>query len=376
MASSSRRPPSAASRWASRRTASSSGNRTSAGSSPSPAVEVDLRPAPLTSTSVTPGQAQQRLERPGADHVAAQRLVDREHGRRRRPGARSRAAPRRPGAGSAPRGSRASRSRTSSRRAQLDRQRTCATAVMPPRRSRRQPGQHLGRGPAERAAPGAHRPQAEVDGLVEPALVGHLREPPAPWSAAATASARTPVAAHHQPQRGRVARTARTGVPAEATPATVGTDQHQHPVAAGDHLLDQRVDAAGQVDAPRVSWPRWAAESASRTAKAWSAPVRPGVPGQHAQPVAPRQRLAQRPRAEPAGGLAQRVPADAVDAVEPEHPVDARPERVGVDDHGRARSARPPGASAHANVVAPAPPEPPTTPTRHARARRRRRRRR
>ena len=56
-------------------------------------------------------------------------------------------------------------------------------------------------------------------------------------------------------------------------------------------------------------------------------------------------------------------------AVEPQHPVDARAERVAVDDHrvGPLRAAACPRAQA--SVVAPAPPEPPITPTTRPRRR-------
>ena len=122
---------------------------------------------------------------------------------------------------------------------------------------------------------------------------------------------------------------------ADATPATVGT--------VGTNTRSHRATSSSTSGSTvrgrsttTVSWPRCAADSASRTANACRLPGGPGVPGQHAEPVAARQRLAQRAAAEPPGRLAQRVPPDAVVVVEAEDPVDARAERVGVDDHGRA----------------------------------------
>jgi hypothetical protein len=48
---------------------------------------------------------------------------------------------------------------------------------------------------------------------------------------------------------------------------------------------------------------------------------------------APRQRLAQGASAEPAGRLAQLVPAHAVAGLQAKHPVDPRPQRIQVDHH-------------------------------------------
>ena len=163
--------PAAASRWASRRTASSSGKRDVGRARARRRGRRRPASGPLTRTSVTPGEPQQRLERPGADHVAAQRLVDGEHGgvahrsavlpqrlghpvrgqrrRRRRRAARGRRRPARP--------ARPSRHAAAAAR----RQQLASTS-----RAARASG----------AAPGPHRPEPEVDRLGEPALVGHRGE--------------------------------------------------------------------------------------------------------------------------------------------------------------------------------------------------------
>ena len=146
-----------------------------------------------------------------------------------------------------------------------------------------------------------------------------------------------PVAAHHQPQRRPGRGTARTGAPPRPAPRrsapsarTPGRSAPPAPRPAGRRVRGRSTTT--------VSWPRWAAAMRVADGEGLEAALRSGVPGQHAEPVAPRQRLAQRAAAEPAGRLAQRVPPDAVVAVEPEDPVDARPERVGVDDDGRTRT--------------------------------------
>ena len=72
-------PAEAASRWASRRTASSSGNRTVGRLEAATAVEVDVVGA-VDQHVGDAGRPQQRLERAGADDLAPQRLVDGEHG--------------------------------------------------------------------------------------------------------------------------------------------------------------------------------------------------------------------------------------------------------------------------------------------------------
>ena len=78
--------------------------------------------------------------------------------------------------------------------------------------------------------------------------------------------------------------------------------------------------------------------------------------------VATRQRLPQRPGAEPAGGLAEPVPADPVPRLQAEHPVHPGTEGVGVTTSARPRRAAT-CPSAQAKVVAPAPPLAPVTPT-------------
>ena len=84
---------------------------------------------------------------------------------------------------------------------------------------------------------------------------------------------------------------------------------------------------------------RAARPRAPRASRTPAASRRVGRPGQHREPARARQRLAQRPRAQPAGGLQHRVPADPVGGLEPEHPVDARADRVGVDQQRRSRPA-------------------------------------
>ena len=111
-------------------------------------------------------------------------------------------------------------------------------------------------------------------------------------------------------------------------------------VAAADRLVDHRVPVPGQVDDHRVeAAPAGREHLAHRERLERRRPI--GGPGQHRELPGARQRLAQRPRAQPAGGLQHRVPADPVGVLQPEHPVDACADRVGVDQQ------RPPGVRGH-----------------------------
>ncbi len=286
-------------------------------------------------------QPEQRLERPGAEDVAAQRLVDGQHRgvADRAPGGPQRLGD--PVGGQRARRS-ASRSRTSSTTAtparvgRVDAARPSCRAAQ-----RGQVGEHAQRGAAERPARRAHRPEAEVDGLLEPALVGHLRGHRRPRSAGprhrrSTRRRAAPAAAATGSRNRAHSRTA------EASPATVGT--------VSTNTRSQRATSSSTSGSTvrgrsitTVSWPRWAAATALRTANAWRLPCGPGY--QVSTPSPSRRGRAsrsERPLNRP-GRLAQRVPADAVVAVEPEHPVDPRPQRVGVDDDRRRRCARPSG---------------------------------
>ena len=169
VASSSRRPPEAASRWASRRTASSSGKRDVGPLQPRSRGRRRPASAPLTRTSVTPGSRSSGSSGPGADHVAAQRLVHGQHRRVADRSARRPAAPRPPGEVSA-RPGRGPAARGPPRRARRRRLHHAARAAIARRRARPGPG----RRPAERAAPRtAPGPSPRSIDSGEPALVGH-----------------------------------------------------------------------------------------------------------------------------------------------------------------------------------------------------------
>ena len=117
------------------------------------------------------GQPEQRLERPGAEHVAAQRLVDREHGR-----VADRAAGLAQRLGHPVRGQLAGpvgqplADPVDDLRLDLRDRGHAATAdgASRPSTSRAARGQ--------RTAPRAHRAQPEVERLGQPALVGHRGE--------------------------------------------------------------------------------------------------------------------------------------------------------------------------------------------------------
>ena len=271
---------SAASRWASRRTAASSANRTSVSSSPAPAVDADLVRA-VDQHVGDARQPQQRLERAGAEHVAAQRLVDGEHGG---------VADRPPGARAAPRATRCGVSAAAAR----------GPAARAPRR--RAAGSRLGDG--SRRAGGVPSSAGGRARSPRPGRAGRVatRTGPSPrsiasasprWSAIARDDRRTrePRSA---PRRLDAAARAR---PAAAAPGSasrraqahgrgdarqrVGTTTTSELVAACHDLVGQRVRGAGQVDDDRVvargARPR-APRALRRPAGAGS---RPGVPGEH-----------------------------------------------------------------------------------------------
>ena len=336
LASSSRRPPRAASRWARRRTAASSANRTSARPQPLAACRRRRRSVPLTThvgharQRAAAARAGRRRARRGAAPRAPPSTVASPTGR---PDARSASATR--WAVSAP-GRSASRSRTSSTTTTSSTAASIARRRAPGHAARRSGARSAStpeRGAAERArvgiAPGRGRGRSPPRARAGRASA---RPPGRVSRATASASTRSP---RSTSRSGRGSRNRAHSRTAEARPATVGTRQHEHPVAPRDQLLDQRVDGPRQVDHHRVV-PALGGGHGVAHRERLQAALGTGVPGQHAEPVAPRQGLAQRAAAEPPGRLAQRVPPDAVVVVEPEHPVGARPERVGVDDHGRA----------------------------------------
>ena len=340
-----RRAP--ASRCASRRTASSSGNAHLGQLEPAAAVEVDPA-APLTRTSVTPGVPQQRLERPGADDVAAQRLVDREHGgvADRPAGVAQRLGDpvRRQLAGIA-----ASRSRTASTSAVG----ASSQQVVMPRRPRASACVEHGRAARPSgAARRAHRPEPEVD-APRPARAGRASRRPRRHRSPARSAARSrPSPRTHEPQRRDGRGTARTaGPPTPRRPRSAPPRR-----AAGRSAPPPRRSARRRVRGRSTttrSWPRWAAESASRTANACRLPRAPAY--QVSTPSGPRarQRLAQRPGAEPAGGLAERVPAEPVLRSRPSTRSMPGPERVAVD-HDRVAATGPrSGRARRRSVVAP-----------------------
>ena len=302
--SSRRRPPAAASRWARRRTAASSGKVTSRALEAGAAVDVD-RVGAVDQDVGDVGQPQQRLERARAEDVAAQRLVDGEH---RRVTHRSARGPQRLGhpvrrqrtrlagqvlpdvlhqVGATP-ASRGPRGR-----------RTAATPAPSPRpcpaaRDASAPGRARGRSP-RRARAG--RPSAP---------------PPARRSAGSRVWSSTPAprTTSARPRDRRTGRRRARRRPARARSArrspARGRTGSRPPRSA-------RPSRAGR-STTTVSWPRRAADSASRTAKAWRRRGwGPAYQVSTRDAVAPGQRVAQRTRAEPPGGVAQPVPPDAVD---------------------------------------------------------------
>ena len=250
--------------------------------------------------------------------------------------------------------------------------RTCrraARVTLPPART----GQHAARA-ARASVPRrrAHRAEPEVDRLVEPALVGHRAPAPAARAAGRPPRARRPPTPRtHQAAAGpgrRAARaTRRRGGDARRPSASTTTSTL---VAAGDRLVDHGVADAGAGRRTTVSCPRWRRRERLAHRERLERRRPAGVPGQHADSPSRRGSASRSERAlSRPGGLAQRVPADAVAGLEAEHPVE--PRRRGGRRRRRAvgpDARRPPAPSAQANVVAPAPPDAADHPDRHARA--------
>ena len=129
--------------------------------------------------------------------------------------------------------------------------------------------------------------------------------------------------------------------PRGRTDAEHGADGHDEQlVAARGDLVDQPVGRARQVDDDGVVAAPGGRERLPHREGLQGLGTGADVPRQHAERPRPRQRVAQRPGTEPAGGLAQGIPAEAVGALEPEHPVEARSLRVAVDHHGLADARR------------------------------------
>ena len=285
------RPP-AAGRAAAR--ARRRGSRTPVSSRPG-ARSSQTWSAPLTRTSVTPSQPQQRLERAGPDHVARAARRGRRAPSRRRPG------------------------RPCSRRASATSWGVSGAGVA--RKPLAHAVEELGPGHALRAhaaagsstdpagprrarsAPRRDRagPSAEVDGLVEPALVGHRDEQRDLGAAGSPTRGATPPAARASPDAAADHRPAAgwTSRAAEATPATVGRDHERRGgrSATPSPRPRRRGVAAGRPPRRRARARRPRAPRGPRTAAAEPGGPAGQVSTREADP--PRQRLAQRPRAEP-----------------------------------------------------------------------------
>ena len=195
---------------------------------------------------MTSGGAQQRLQRAGADDVAPQRLVDRQHRRVADRATRTRAAPRRPGAASAAPGSRARRSRTSS----TSSPRCCITP-------RGEAGAR--RGGAERPSP----PGRAGRGASAPGPSPRSIDSASPrWSGIRCThrrrrSARVERRRRRSPIRGRRGRSAPGSANRPHTRTAAASTGHrghhgdQHVVAAGHDLVGQRVAARAAGRPPR-----------------------------------------------------------------------------------------------------------------------------
>ena len=258
-ASSSRRPASVASRWASRRTAASSRKRTRHPLQAGAAVDPDgVRPVDQDVGDV--GVAQIGLERAGADELAAQRLRPPRGGRGRRAPVPRRAAPRRP-------------SRVTGRFVPCPRPAGRGPA-RPGRARRRRPARssHL-----RRRWPGARDPPSRSSSNWPHSRASGPRPVRAGASPRSRAAAR-PGSARAQPARGRPRLSATTcaGSPPGAGPRTTTStrlgerpdgrgdagrgrgrpdlrrDQQPRHVAARQRLLRCRVDRARQVDEHQV----------------------------------------------------------------------------------------------------------------------------
>ena len=276
-------------------------------------------------------QPQQRLEEAGPEHVAAQRVVDREDRgvADRQPGLPERLGhPRRrevagPAAEPVPhRLDDAQRQRPRGHAARalgVSDARTSSTArPSGPRRDRTGPR------PRSRASASPRWPGMSTTD-------GDQRDP-------LDLPRRDPLPADHQPGRCRPAQP--RGEPGRRRDtAHRRHGHHQQEVAAGDHLDHEGVARAGQVDDHQVVAPARGRERLPHRERLHRA-ARTGRPGEHAEAVSPGDGVVQRACAEPPGRLLQRIPADPVALLEPEDPVQAGTQRVEVD-HDRRTAAGP-----------------------------------
>ena len=191
-------------------------------------------------------------------------------------------------------------------------------------------GQHGERRAAQRPAPRPHRPEPEIHRLRQPALVGHARATGTPVPAGcrgADAGPRTTIRSADGSAKPAHRRAAEA-------PRPRGCDHDEHPVAARHHLVDERVAHPGEVEHDDVVT---ALRGRERLAdgERLERSVRAGRPGQRA-------------RARPGAAAPRATPARSADrwsgrarptgpprrASRPEHPVDARAERVEVHHDG------------------------------------------
>ena len=177
----------------------------------------------------------------------------------------------------------------------------------------------------------------------------------------------SPVAAEHQPRRA----SAPGGPAPPGRPTRRPAPSARRRPAPGRSARPSRRPAASPDAGAGRRPPRRSraapAESTSRTANAWSDAGRPAARsarrGRSRRGSASRSdRALSRPVVW--HSASQRTPSRVL---EPEHPVEPGPERVGVDHDRRPAAGGDLARARRRSVVAPAPPEPPTTPTRHAR---------
>ena len=355
VASSSRRPPAAARRCASRRTASSSAKSTSARSRPESAVEVDLVGAVDQHVGdVGQPRAAARADPRRRRHAAAPRV--RRARSRRPPVGRRPAAPRRPGEASAHPG-RERAARGPPRRARVEALHHAARAAGR-RASARTAGRPRGRADRAATAPGRARGRSTRPGHAGRPSVRTTGAPDQPREGLVV----DPCPADHEPQRARVGEPAAQAHRRGDARARVGTTvtrtwSHREAIssvsasAAARQVDDDRVVAATSgrqrlADGEGLEPPR----------------LRPGVPAEGGDALAPRQRVTQGPGTQPAGRVAERRPTAR-----------RRPGRARAPGRHRApagrRRPRRTGPTrpatwprAQAKVVAPEPPLPPTTP--------------
>ena len=309
-----------------------SANRTAGRLEPLAAVDEDLVGA-VDQDVGDAGQPEQRLERPGAEDVATQGLVDREH-RGVADGA----------AGLAQRLGHAVRAELAGPVGQAG-----ADPVDDLRLDLGRPGAHAATDPGASAA-STSRPAAASGPRRD-------RTGPSPrssasarprWSAIAARTGSADQlghpprvgagAAHDQPApaRGRAPRppTARP----RPRPVTVGSTTTRDQRAAGQRLDHQGVDASGAGRSPRCR-DRAARPTAPRGPRPTSRGVH-GPGGQDSTPSPSRRGTASRsdrPLSRPEDA-AQGVPPHPGHLVEGEHPVTARAERIEVDHEGRPAS--------------------------------------